>query len=412
MNGLIARIKAEQWLVVFAQSVEMVGGLLLFKLLTVYLTKADMGNYLLAASVMAFVMTVSFSVMDQGLMRFVSIYESKNNLKEMYSACMFVYGLAAFLLALIFMCVSVLIGIDTRWGGMLVGLSFWILTEPIKNLALAMSTATRDRMVIASAKALDHFVRVGSVLLVALLFSLESMKVLILFAMSGACAGALLLWSQRAFLGKFWKHHIRKVFADMLGFSWPLYVWGIFGWLQHMSNRWLLETYNSAEQVANYGVLASLATLPFTMILGVVNSYALPIIYQGENTDPGSARGKVGMILRRLIPLLASVVVLTIFFRRDIILIAATQDYLQDAWLLPLMTAGVALSTLGTVMTYKDFATHQTRRLILPNVLPGILALVSGVLLVPALGVHGAAASFVLAHALSCLMQLLNFNRR
>lgn len=233
-----------------------------------------------------------------------------------------------------------------------------------------------------------------------------------LLSLSGVCVCVILLWSQRALLGVLRKDNIRKVFADAISFSWPLFVWGIFGWLQQMSNRWLLEVFDSEQGVANFGVLASLATLPFTMVLGIVAAYALPVIYQIENTSPGSARAKVIMILRKLVPLLVGVVLILFIFGREIVLLAATQDYLQNAWLLPFMATGVALSTLGTVMTYKDFAMNQTRRLILPNVLPGILALVIGLILVPFYGVSGAATSFILAHTTYCLLQWFTFVRR
>lgn len=390
----------------------MVGALLFFKMLTLYLPKAEIGNYLLATSVMALVLLASFSVMDQGLMRFISIYESQGSLREMYSAFLFGYAILTTILAVVFLSLSALLGSDSRWGGMFLGLMCWILTEPIKNAGLAMSNALRDRMVIAKAKAVDQFLRAGLVLGVALLFTVDSRLVLMLLALSGIGVVALLLWSQRALLGCVHKDNIRKVFTDVFRFSWPLFIWGIFGWFQQMSNRWLLEAFNSEEAVANFGVLASLATLPFTIILSVVAAYALPMLYQAENASPGSARTTVSTILRRLIPLLMAVVVVVMLFKREIVLLAATQDYLHDAWLMPFMAAGVALSALGTVMTYKDFATHQTRRLILPNVLPGILALISGFLLVPSHGVNGAAASFVLAHTASCFMQWFTFARR
>ena len=390
----------------------MIGGLLFFKLLTVYLPKAELGNYLLATSIMALVLLVSFSVMDQGLMRFVSIYETQGKLREMYPAYLFGYAILVAILAAVFLCLSSLMGVWTRWGGIFIGLMFWILTEPIKNAALALSNATRDRMVIAKAKVLEQFVRSGLLLAVALLFSLDNSRVLMLLSLSGVCVCVILLWSQRALLGVLRKDNIRKVFADAISFSWPLFVWGIFGWLQQMSNRWLLEVFGSEQEVANFGVLASLATLPFTMVLGIVAAYALPVIYQIENTSPGSARAKVIMILRKLVPLLVGVVLMLFIFGREIVLLAATQDYLQNAWLLPFMATGVALSTLGTVMTYKDFAMNQTRRLILPNVLPGILALVIGLILVPSYGVSGAATSFILAHTTYCLLQWFTFVRR
>ncbi|NDC10805.1 MAG: hypothetical protein EBZ75_15995, partial [Oxalobacteraceae bacterium] len=304
VRSLTARIKPEQWLILCAQGVEMVGGLLFFKLLTVYLPKAEMGNYLLATSVMALVLLASFSVMDQGLMRFASIYEARGDLREMYSACLFGYAMLALVLALAFLCLSVLFGIDSRWGGVFLGLMCWILTEPIKNAALAMSNAVRNRMVIAKAKALDQFARAGLVLVVALLVSVNSRAVLMLLALSGVCVGSFLLWSQRDLLGEVQKQNIRKVFADVFSFSWPLFIWGIFGWLQQMSNRWLLEAFSSEQDIANFGVLASLSTLPFTMVLSIVAAYALPIIYQAENANPGSARQKVSVILRRLAPML------------------------------------------------------------------------------------------------------------
>lgn len=390
----------------------MLGALFFFKLLTVFLPKAEMGNYLLATSVMALVFLASFSVMDQGLMRFASIYEARGDLPRMYSAFLLGYAMLALLFALIFMCFSALLGSDSRWGGVFFGLMCCILIEPIKNAALSLSNASRNRMVMAKAKALDQFARAGLLLVLAILVSVNSRTVLIIIALSSVCVSSLLLWSQKDLLVRVRKQNIFKVFADVFSFSWPLFVWGIFGWLQNMSNRWLLEVFSSEQDVANFGVLASLATLPFTMILSIVGTYALPIIYQAENINPGSARQNVNTILRYFAPMLLSIVLLAFIFKHEIVLLAATQDYLQDAWLLPIMAVGAALSSLGTVMTYKDFAMHQTHRLILPNILPGILALVSGLVLVPSYGVKGAAASFVLAHVLSCLMQWLTFVKR
>lgn len=406
------RLKTEQWLVIFAQSAEIMGGIIFFKLLAVYLTKAEFGDYLLATSIMALVLLVSFSVIDQGLMRFVSIYEAEGKLPEMYSAYLFGITILVVIFALSFLSLGMLVGFETRWGGIFVGLMCWILTEPLKNTALSVSNAIRDRAVIAGAKALDQLIRASLVLSTAIFLYLDNRMVLILISLSGVCVAILLLLSQRGILGRFHKKSICKVYKDALSFSWPLFVWGIFGWFAQMSNRWLLEFFDLVEDVANFGVLTSLSTLPFTMILGIVASYALPLIYQDENITPGSARTKVYKILRRLLPLLVSVVLIWFIFHRDIILLAATEDYLENSWMLPYMAVGVALSTLGTVMTYKDFAANQTRRLILPNVLPGTFSLLSGLILIPIYGLNGAIASFILAHTLSFFMQLLVFIRR
>ncbi len=125
------------------------------------------------------------------------------------------------------------------------------MTVPFKNASLAISNALRDRKIVDMAKVFEPVLRVTLILTIALILSLDAYNFLMLLSISGFCVGAFLHWSQRALLGTVLRSNIRIVLLDLFSFSWPLFVWSQFGWLQQMSNRWLLESFNSLQDVAN-----------------------------------------------------------------------------------------------------------------------------------------------------------------
>lgn len=44
-------------------------------------------------------------------------------------------------------------------------------------------------------------------------------------------------------------------------FASPLAIWGIFGWMRDMSNRWIIEYYLTLEDVALFAVMNSLVVI-------------------------------------------------------------------------------------------------------------------------------------------------------
>ena len=404
-------ISREKLLIIAVQAIEAVGMVIFFKLLAVTLDKSELGNYLLVTSILSLLLICPFSVLDQGLMRFASIYSKAGVLQHRYPALLFGYGLIALVIATVLWISGTFILNSPRWSIFLPALAFWLAAEAFKNVTLAMSNALRMRIDYATGKIVEQLTKLSLVFVLATMITLDTLTIIHVLTVSGIVVMCIMLFYQRKQLGTFSKNDLLAVFRDTGSFSWPLLVWGIFGWMQLMSNRWFLDWFLDEQAVADFGVLSTISTLPFTMLVGLVATYSLPVLYQRENENSGSTRRNVQIILYRMSPVFLIGVVVTAILHKEIILLVSSSAYLSHSIMLPFMVFSVALSSLGTFLTYDSYARLETHKLLVSQVAPGIVSVFLGLVLVSKFGVVGAAITFIIAHSLYFLLQLGVFYR-
>ena len=80
------KISSEQVAVLVGRGVDAAGGLIFLKMLSALANKSDVGRYMLASSYLALVLVISFSALDQGLLRNVTEYRKQSSLASRYSA--------------------------------------------------------------------------------------------------------------------------------------------------------------------------------------------------------------------------------------------------------------------------------------------------------------------------------------
>ena len=78
-----------------------------------------------------------------------------------------------------------------------------------------------------------------------------------------------------------------SVFSDILKYSLPLIIWGVFIWAQNMMGRWYLDIFLAKSDVANFSVMTSLALIPGATIVALIGQFFAPIAYSKENDNPG-----------------------------------------------------------------------------------------------------------------------------
>lgn len=399
----------EKLIVLAAQITEAVGMLVFAKILAVRLSKGEMGVYFLAASGVALISTCFFSVTDQGFMRFVSVYERNGVLKKMYSALLGGNFLLALLVGLVAAVVVLALGFGNGYFFLVCIAGVWLSFDCIKTSALVTANTLRKRKIYTAAKMLEQGLKVSLLLLATTLVVADAKIVLAVLASSSLVVMVFLLVVHKAYLDVWQISDLRAVLADVIGFGGPLFVWSVFGWVQNMSGRWLLGWYHSGDVVAEFGILASLATLPVGFLLGIVAAYSLPIIYQREDETPGAAKAYVVKIVYKLGPILLAGLLIVSVYHRDIVVLLSSTRYAEYSYLLPYMTFGTVLNVLGAVLSYVSFARHQTGRLVLANSLPGVISLLLGLVIVPSQGLYGAVVSFILAHVAFFLLHFKVF---
>lgn len=402
---------SEKMAVVLSRTIDMAGGLAFLKLVSTHASKADMGAYLLATSIVALLLTVSFSALSQGVLRNVSDYKKSGELPQRYTAALIGFMLSAPLYAWLALSFIQALGVSDTLSPYIFLIVIWVASDALKTLNSSVAAALRQRYLIAAASALDYSVKLGAIGFCILGGQLDTSMIILIMASASATVGLFIILMQNEILAKTNINICINTLKEALHFSWPMIIWGGFGWAQNMSGRWVLEIYMGAESVASFGLIATIGSLPVNALFGVVVTYIQPILYEVESKQPGKSINHINRTLKIISPSLLSILLISYMFQSQIIDFAASNAYREDAIYLPLVVGAVILSSIGSTMSYFALAKKKASSLLLANILPGLLSIALGIVLVPSLGLKGAFMAMAASHLLSFLLHALNFQR-
>jgi O-antigen/teichoic acid export membrane protein len=378
-------------------------------MLTVAAPKDVVGIYLLASSFLAIVLTVTFSAFDQGLLRNVADYHERGQLARRYSAMLFAYvGIAVFLSCIAGL-TSAFYQLPATLSPLLLPMSAWLVFESIKNLSQTIASGMRYRALIAVCSAADYGCRIVFLLWLSMNATLDAKLIVGLLAAAGVVASASYFIGQRSMLARFSWADVSATLHDAFGFSWPMIIWGIFGWLQNMSNRWMLSRFADLPSVAEYGVLVSIASFPVTALLGLVVTYIVPIIYQREGSHAGSSRRTVVRVAFLMLPVFILMVLVSSFLHKDIVATLSGPQYTNHSNLLPIILIAACFSATCSVLTYAVYAQRRVSLLLVANTVPGAFSLVFGYFVIQSSQFEGAVLTLVLSHCIAGFLFIATF---
>jgi O-antigen/teichoic acid export membrane protein len=405
------KITSEKVVVVVGRAIDAIGSLVFLKMLASAATKQDVGTYLLASSFLAIALTVSFSAFDQGLLRNITEYSKRVQLAARYSAMLVAYAVIAMLLSVAFGVILTTTDIAQALRPVMAPMSLWLVCESIKNLNQTVASGVRSRTLIAVASAADYGCRISLLAWFAMDATVEPSTIVSLLAISGIAATATYLVGQRSLLARFSWNDVRNTLLDSIRFSWPMIIWGLFGWLQNMSNRWLLSSFADLSVVAEYGVLVSIASFPVAALLGVVVTYFVPILYEQESSNKASSRQIVKKVALILTPLCALMVSVATAWHREITLLLSGPEYVAHSNMLPVIMAAACFNAICSVLTYAVYAQRRVLSLLMANTVPGAFSLAFGYLTVRSYQFEGAVLTLVLSQLLAGVLFVLTFLR-
>ncbi|MFT5759981.1 MAG: O-antigen/teichoic acid export membrane protein [Alteromonadaceae bacterium] len=394
------------WTLLF-QLTSLLGGVLLIKLLAVSLSKAEYGFYAIITSMVTFVLMMPFTALLQGVGRYVSIYQKKGQdvifLNSVFVLILICVALYTFL-ALFF---YTFFSLNIEWSDKFLAVFVFTMSEVFKVMFRTINNANRERKNIAISVFSEFFLKISLIFSVYLLSTINVIDVLHALILANILS-VLIMYSKHtktiaSISKKHFKVHVQRIWL----FSYPLLIWGTFGWLRDMSNRWYLDYFLDKEHVALFAMMGSLALIAPFALQGVIGSFFMPIIYQKENEEKGFSR----KFLNILIPVLTVVFfisfVIVYFFKNFIVTLLTDDKYLSISWMLPWMFLTYSLYVLSMISTYELFAHNQTKKLILSSVLPGIIAFVGGYFLIKNYGIEGALYNYMLTYTSYALLTFL-----
>lgn len=366
-----------------------VAGLAGIKLLTHVLAPSEFGRLALANTIVALIGTNIFGPLGQGVMRFWAISKDRGNLDVFYSVSNRYARFAIYIVSsLTIISTPFLLMKGANWGVLLMlalivgAVTGWL------GLRISVFTAARKRKQIALLNIGNAFLRpVIAVGLIVLIASDAS------WAMIGYLSATflILLIAERLY------HHAvsetasstlesdkitsvsKGLSKEILSFSWPFLVWGVFGWVYMSSDRWALQTFYGAEVVGAFAVVSQLAVYPLIFGSGFLSRLFTPIAFQrvGDLTNRHniiSANKLLGVMTG--VYILGTVILISLFFlfHHSLVLLISNSQYAEFSFLLPWLTAAWGLFYLGQVLSTFGMLANNSKVYIMPKLLSAIVA--------------------------------------
>ena len=251
--------------VLSGQVLAMVGALVGIRLLTELLDPVAYGQLALAMTAVMLLEQTSLGPLGHGVVRFFSPASERRDLAGYLVS-------ARKLVALVSIAVGGILSVAglgflllqyTQWFWLSVGACALALVGGYNTIMAGIQNAARHRKVFALHQGFDSWLRF---LLAALLITLLGPTSTV--AMFGyVLATCLILIPQYGFFSRLiirkadWTTPRSDWRSEMISFSWPFAVFGVFSWGQIASSRWALEGFGSTEDVGLYAVLFQLGLL-------------------------------------------------------------------------------------------------------------------------------------------------------
>lgn len=368
-----------------------IAGLLGVKMLTNVLGPGEFGMLALANTVVALISTnILFGPLGQGLMRNWSISRERGDMWAFYSVSSR-YGRYA-------IGVGIAVGIGLSAGAMFIKGKDWAALLAISmatgvalgwlSLRISIFTAARQRRWVA-------LLNIGNALLKPIVAA--SLALLIAVRASCAMAGYLLATLGVASLSQLLHRRIASdtispafiqgssessIGKDILSFSWPFAVWGIFGWIHMSCDRWALQAFHGVGLVGAFAVASQLATFPLILGSGFLTKLFAPIAFQraGDLSDRkniASANKLLGVMTG--VYILGVVCLATLFslFHYPLVLLISNIQFAEFSFLLPWLTVAWGLFYLGQILSNFGMLANRPQSYIMPKLVSAMLAGIS-----------------------------------
>lgn len=382
--------KSEALWVFLGQTGTALGVLLGVKILTHILNPFEFGRLALANTIVILIGINVFGPISQGLMRFWSISLERGEKEAFVSAARQLSRFLIYIVLLISLIFPILLTF-TKWIDWMVLLTISLIVGAITGwygIKISILTAARKRKFISIINTGNAF---GKPIIASIFI------ILIASNTSWAMLGYLLttivaVYVLEQYYGKVVKSKEEplaetigdkkkcyRLVREILSFSWPFVIWGLFSWIHQSCDRWSLQAYHGTEVVGAFSVITYLALYPLIFGSGFLSTLFIPIAYEraGGLFSYQSVRSanKILFMMTGIYVLGALLLIsfYSIYYQRLVLLISNT-NYVRYSHLLPWLTASWAFFYLGQMVLGFGLLLNKPRIYILPILVSAVVA--------------------------------------
>jgi O-antigen/teichoic acid export membrane protein len=183
----------------------------------------------------------------------------------------------------------------------------------------------------------------------------------------------------------------------------------IVTWLSNLGDRYLIGNYLSLTEVGIYTAVYSIASRPIIMINGIINGLFRPILFQAKSIGDKIKYGRITKTWFTLNSIIFLVVTSVYLFAGNYIQkILLGKDYIPESSNIFLFI-GIAYCLMGLIQITENifYAEKSSSKTILPSLMAAISNIIFNIMLIPKLGILGAAVSSFLSFGLHFIIILV-----
>jgi O-antigen/teichoic acid export membrane protein len=380
-NG-IRLFKEGSWIAV-GQVVSFVGSLVLVRVLTEYLDPNQYGQLALGLTVSSLMNNVLIGGINNGISRFYSIAVEKNDLSGYLKDSLRLQIYVT--IAVVAVGLVILVGLFClkylHWMGLAAAAVVFSVISGFNNSLNGIQSAARKRSIVALHSGLDSWLKIllalgfmhllghtGTAAVIGYICSSVTISVSQLFFLNGTIP------VQQADIS----NH-KKWTSQIWAFSWPFSAWGIFTWIQQVSDRWALEAFGTAADVGLYAVLFQISYSPIMLVSGIFVSFLSPILFQhaGDATDYSRIHDLKRITMRLswfCLILTMMAFLLSAFFHKWIFYLILNEKFQDISYLMPWMVLAGGFMSAHHILGSRVASLLKTRQLAFQQILMCLFA--------------------------------------
>lgn len=223
---------------------------------------------------------------------------------------------------------------------------------------------------------------------------------------AGAVAGIALAWRGGA------RHHWHLTFSraawlEMVRYSGPQTISAVAAFATLYADRLVISRLMSLDDVGTYGIAARIASI-VTLLMGGFQAALVPIVFQHYRASETAAQ--LSRALRYFAAAALALVLFLAAFSRELLWVFATPTY-YSTWPVIAVLASAILVANAYIFVPGLFLARRTLVVASINVAAGMATVTGSFLLVPSLGVIGAAVA-TLAASVALFLAYVHYNQR
>lgn len=393
------------------------------KFLTIFLSETAYGQLALYSITATLPSTFFFGPLGQGILRLFPVAREKNEVALFHQHYVRLYRRGTALVLTVGVAASLICCFlaETKWAAACLLIAVFNVFNALNYFQYGLQNAARKRILALGLETGDRLLQQSLAIVLLLWVSDDPLMVMV-----GYLLGSLIFMLIN-------RYYYRQSFPEtssvstlqpkgayskeILLYSWPFMVFGVFAWMQNASDRWGLELLQSTESVGQYAVLNQIGFQSLTLIFGSIGYFLIPILFtkagnlqNKERVEEATHMNNLFLWFNALLTCL--LFILFWFFDQEIILLLSDEKYVKVAYLLPFMVLAGGLFNFGQIYSNRFMLSMQTNLLLWPKILAAIIGCSLNIMAVIFYGLPGMAGALILTQILYVLVLMIYWRER